>query len=117
MSLEHDTSTIPERISTVALKLPPFWPSDPQLWFAQVEAQFQLRGISAERTKFDHVISSLSPESASEVRDLILSPPSSQLYDELRKQLIHRTSQSELRRHQMLLGIPTTLRTLLPHVF
>ena len=104
MSLEHDTSTTPECISTVALKLPPFWPSDPQLWFAQVEAQFQLRGISAERTKFDHVIASLSPESASEVRDLILSPPSSQPYDELRRQLIQRTSQSERRRLQTLLG-------------
>ena len=56
MSLEHDSSTSPDRILTVALKLTPFWLSDPQLWFAQVEAQFQLavftpRGLSSTRDR------------------------------------------------------------------
>ena len=94
----------PERISTVSVKLPPFWCSDPPLWFAQVEAQFLLRGISAQKTKFDHVVASLAPEVATEVRDLILNPPDAQPYDELRKQLIRRTSLSERRRLQQLLS-------------
>ena len=52
----------------------------------------------------DHVVAALAPEVATEVRDIILHPPASDPYDELRKQLIQRTSQSERRRLQQLLN-------------
>ena len=85
------------------VKLPPFWASDPQIWFAQVEAQFTTRRIVAQRSKFAHVVSALQPEIAQEVRDLLLAPPAERPYDVLKEQLIRRTSESEQRRLQQLL--------------
>ena len=90
-------------IATVtSMKLPPFWPSDPELWFAQVEAQFACRRVTSQQTRFDHVVASLSPEFATEVRDLLIKPPADCPYDVLREQLTRRTAASEQRRLQQL---------------
>ena len=88
---------------TVTLKLPPFWPHDSHLWFAQVEAQFDTKNVRAQSSKFSHVVSSLQPEFAQEVRDLLISPPKENRYDTLKAELIRRTSSSEQKRLQQLL--------------
>ena len=99
---EDEHAEGPRVTAAVQIKLPPYWPADPQIWFAQVEAQFATRGINSQRTKFDYIVSSLAPEIATEVRDLILQPPDDTPYDKLKEQLNKRTAASEQKRLQQL---------------
>ena len=67
-------------LSTVSVKVPPFWPDSVEAWFIQVEAQFVLKGVTANSTKFYYCISAFNQETANQVLDLIKSPPSSKPY-------------------------------------
>ena len=101
MSLEDQPAP---QVAPVQIKLPSFWPKDPELWFAQIESQFATCRITTSRTKFDYVVSLLSPEFTTEVQDLLLHPPEETPYEVLKAELTKRTSASEQRRIQELLS-------------
>ena len=88
----------------VSLKLPEFWPSDPDLWFARVEASFEAQGITLEKTKFGHVVRVLPAQYASEVLDIILSPPKSS-YTAIKDALKKRVCPSKRQQLQQLLHL------------
>lgn len=79
----------------VAVKLPPFWADSPEVWFAQVEAQFSLARITQDRTRYDYVVAHLDARYANEVRDILANPPTDNLYEHLKTALIRRLSLSE----------------------
>ncbi|XP_061724539.1 uncharacterized protein LOC133530589 [Cydia pomonella] len=87
----------------VGVKVPPFWAEEPEIWFAQVEGQFQNSGITSDVTKFNYVISHLDNQYAREVKDLIINPPASQRYDKLKTELIKRLGISNERKTKQLL--------------
>jgi len=78
----------PANVQAVSPQLPPYKPSDPQIWFAQVEAQFSTQRLAIQRTRFDYVVASLTPNITIEIRDFILRPPEENPYDILKAQLI-----------------------------
>lgn len=102
----NETTSTPSagaEVSNVALRLPPFYPNDPAMWFCQVENLFVTRRITSQQTKYAYIISSLQPEVAQEIRDLLLKPPAQNPYDTLKAELIRRTSESEQKRLRQLL--------------
>ena len=103
---EAGASSIPAfapHVQAVAIKLTPFWRTDPLVWFAQAEAQFATRAINQEATKYAHVIAALPQDVAQEIRDILVNPPATEQYSTLKKSLIARVSASEQRRVQLLL--------------
>ena len=48
--------------NAVSLKLPAFWTSQPKVWFQQSEAQFTLRNITADDTKYYYVVAALDQD-------------------------------------------------------
>ncbi|XP_035228620.1 uncharacterized protein LOC118200760 [Stegodyphus dumicola] len=82
-------------ISRVSVKPPPFWKVNPTLWFAQLEAQFDIAGITVDSTKFNHVISAIESDILNSVCDIVLHPPVTGKYDTLKTRLIELHSESE----------------------
>lgn len=88
----------------VSVKLPVFWANKPEVWFGQVEAQFEIAGITQSKTKYNHVISILDTKTADEVADIIRSPPPTDHYEHLKMELISRMSVSRENKLKRLLG-------------
>ena len=92
-------------VHTVSLKLPPFWQEDLALWFHQVEAQFATKGITQQLTQYHYIVGSLAPETAREIRDVIVTIPATNPFDTLKECLISLTSLTESQRMQELLSL------------
>lgn len=87
----------------VGVKIPPFWPEKPHIWFSQIEGQFAMARITDDTTKFYHVLAHLDRQYSIEVEDIITTPPSSNKYDKLKNELIKRLSMSSEKKVKQLL--------------
>lgn len=92
-----------EEVYKVGVRIPPFWPEEPAVWFAQVEGQFILSGITADSTKFYYVTAHLEHQYAAEVKDIIANPPAENKYNKLKTELIKRLSASQEKKVRQLL--------------
>ncbi|XP_054729302.1 uncharacterized protein LOC129238289 [Anastrepha obliqua] len=81
-------AVVPFHVARLSIKPPPFWKSDPRLWFAQVEAQFARAGISTDETKYFTVVAEIDSVVLAHASDIISAPPSFGKYDALKPRLI-----------------------------
>lgn len=102
--MEQESSTEDMHVDRVVIKPPPFWKADPNLWFLQLEAQFQINNITSDLKKYNYVISSIDTEILSQVTDYIHSPPESQKYEGIKKKLIAIFSDSKEKQLRKLLS-------------
>lgn len=102
-STDGTVSITPFDISKIAVRVPPFWPEEPEIWFANLEGQFCIAGITADSTKFYYVISQLDQQYSKEVKDIITSPPATGKYEKIKSELIRRLCASQEKKVQQLL--------------
>lgn len=69
-------------------ELPQFIKQNVRLWFAQIEQKLTVHRISTEKAKFANVASSLPPEIAAQVSDLLFNPPAINSYTTLKSRII-----------------------------
>lgn len=94
MAEEDQEPESAQGLNRVSIKFPPFWKSDPELWFMQIEAQFQIAKVTTDETKFFHVVGSVDSQVLTQVADLVKTPPPKDKYATLRKRLIEQFGQS-----------------------
>lgn len=104
----HDTIDTND-VSTVILKIPPFWADSPEIWFAQIEARFASHKITGDVAKFNHVVASIESGVLHQVSEAVLRPPAQDKYGHLKSLIIKRYSDSSRRKitkvlHELSLG-------------
>lgn len=75
-------------VSRIGIKPPVFCQDQPDLYFIQMDSQFAVAGITADQTKYHHVISSLDAKYLLHISDIIRNPPENGKYDAVKKALI-----------------------------
>lgn len=103
----HTLSTNPPDASTnaVSVKIPPFWTSRPEVWFAQIEAQFSNKHIVSQDTRYNYVVSALDKTVAEEITAFICAPPAADKYTAVKALLIEVYGLSQSDKDNQLLAI------------
>ena len=61
-------------------RVPPFWKTNPDLWFYQVESLFQTNQVRSDDGKYHLVVGALDAEALQDVADILRNPPSRDKY-------------------------------------
>lgn len=85
-------------LSKLTVKIPPFWRKNVKVWLRQVEAQFIVKNITQERTKYYHILGNLDTDVAELLSDLLEKPLSQTPYQDLCNRLISEFEESESRK-------------------
>lgn len=90
-------------IQRVGLKIPPFWEESPDIWFAQIEAQFANAQVTTDISKFNAVVGAIESKILTQVSSAVLNPPTNDKYKNLKDKIIETFSESEHKKMSKLL--------------
>lgn len=90
-------------IQRVGLKIPPFWEVSPEIWFAQIEAQFTTAQVTTDISKFNAIVGAIESKILTEVTDAVLQPPQADKYKNLKKRILEEFSDSSHKKMTKLL--------------
>ncbi len=95
-------------VNAVAVKLPEFWPANPQTWFHQAEAAFRQSNVTVSFTKYDHVLMKLPTDVVMSVRDLVnsMQPNTPDAYEQLKARLTASYGKTKWQQVNTLLDMP-----------
>jgi hypothetical protein len=102
--MENEDNANPPPQHHPHLKIPAFWSSNPEAWFAMVEGQFVLKGVTQDTLKFYHVLGSLPETAVRGLGDLMRGPPPEDAYTQLRTRLLAAHTLTEFQRMEKLLA-------------
>lgn len=89
--------------SVSELKMQQFYENDPELWFVTLEAQFDARKITSDKTKFNSVVMNLNYKAASQVKSILQSEYKDGKYKLVKEALIEAFSATSSERIKQLL--------------
>lgn len=102
--MPNENQQAPEAAAAAIVKLADFWKNDPNMWFAQAEAQFRLARITSDETKFWNIVAKLDQGVIGHIADLVNSPPETGKFQAVKDRLIARFGKSPQARIEQLLG-------------
>ena len=93
-------------IQSVSLKLPQFWADGAKIWFQQAESQFAIRNITAQQTKYHHIVAALPGEIAVKLQDFFENVPEENQYTVLKSRLLKKFSYTDLEKAETVRSMP-----------
>ncbi len=90
-----------------AVKLPPFWTTNPRAWFTSAEGAFRLRNIADKESRFFNCLHALPEATVSLIADLVEADPlPANPYTELRRRLLAAHQLTDIQRVEQLFSLP-----------
>ncbi len=90
---------------TATVKLPSFWLAAPEAWFGVAEAQFELRHVADEKTRYYHVLAALPEVTVRAIADLVGGTVPEDAYTQVKRRLLATHALTEFQRLEKLLQL------------
>ena len=90
----------------VSLKLPQFWTWHPASWFVHAEAEFEIRNIIRDSTKYAYVVQALESSVCRDLAIYLAAAPAAGKYDFIKNLLIRTYSPTLEAKGRQLLALP-----------